>query len=73
MTAVNEQLRPAITAEMIPALREGIRAPGTSAEAIRRDIAISCDPRSCPDAGSPMYLARTSGGPFVALGNAILA
>jgi hypothetical protein len=68
VTAVNEQLPPAITAEMIPALREGIRAPGTPAEAIRRDSAISCDSRSCPDAGSPMYLARTSGGPFVALG-----
>jgi hypothetical protein len=65
-TAVNQQLPPAITVEMIPALREGIQAPGTPAEAIRRDSAMSWDPRSCPDADSPMDLARTSGGPFVA-------
>ena len=31
VTAVNQQLPPAITVEMIPALREGIQAPGTPA------------------------------------------
>jgi hypothetical protein len=40
VTAVNQRLPPAITVEMIPALREEIRAPGTPAEAIRRDSAI---------------------------------